>query len=314
MAQPVWVCMLTYRRPEGLAEAIGMLRAQLDLVPGSRLLVVDNDEQPSAASAVTEAAGGDVRVRYVHEPTPGIAAARNRSLDEAGPEAIVVFIDDDEQPSEKWLSTLLACWEETGAAAVVGPVVSRFPDELDPWIVAGSFVRPRHATGTLVTTAATNNLLLDMAQVGMLRFDLGFGISGGSDTVFTRALSGAGGRIVWCDEATVYDLVPASRATREWLCARFSRVGNSDSRVRVYLAPSGRRGIVRAQETARGVARVALGGLRLLGGQLTGSVAHQARGTRLVYRGVGMVRGAWGSHINEYLRTEIQVSGPGARH
>ncbi|GGR48627.1 glycosyltransferase involved in cell wall biosynthesis [Nocardioides luteus] len=295
--------MLTYRRPEGLAEAVGMLRAQLDLVPGARLLVVDNDEQPSAAAAVAEAAGGDVRVVYVHEPTPGIAAARNRALAEAGPEAVVVFIDDDEQPSEKWLATLVSCWEETGAAAVVGPVVSRFDAEPDPWITAGGFfVRLRHETGTVVTTAATNNLLLDMEQVGSLRFDLGFGLTGGSDTVFTRTLSASGGRIVWCDEAPVEDLVPADRATREWVRARASRLGNSDSRVQVYLASPGRRPIARLRATARGLVRLGGGGARLVLGLTTRSLTHQARGTRTLLRGLGMLRGARGSYDTEYAR------------
>ena len=295
--------MLTYRRPEGLAEAIGMLRTQLDLVPDARLLVVDNDEQPSASAAVAEAAGGDVRVRYVHEPTPGIAAARNRALDEAGPEAVVVFIDDDEQPSEKWLPTLIGCWEETGAAAVVGPVVSSFVAEPDPWITAGGFFqRLRLPTGTAVTTAATNNLLLDMARVGALRFDLGFGLSGGSDTVFTRTLSATGGRIVWCDEAPVRDLVPADRATREWVRARASRIGNSDSRAQVYLAPAGRRPIARLRATARGLVRLLGGSARLALGRLTGSKTHHARGTRTLLRGLGMLRGAWGSYVTEYAR------------
>ncbi len=295
--------MLTYRRPEGLAEAVGMLRAQLDLVPGAGLLVVDNDEQPSASAAVAEAAGGDVRVRYVHEPTPGIAAARNRALDEAGPAAVVVFIDDDEQPSEKWLPTLVGCWEETGAAAVVGPVVSRFAAEPDPWITAGGFFqRLRHSTGTVVTTAATNNLLLDTVRIGGLRFDLGFGLSGGSDTVFTRTLSAAGGRIVWCDEAPVHDLVPADRATRGWVRARASRIGNSDSRVQVYLAPAVGRPIARLRASARGLVRVLGGSARLALGRLVGSQTHHARGTRTLLRGLGMLRGAWGSYVSEYAR------------
>ncbi|MEI7057875.1 glycosyltransferase family 2 protein [Nocardioides sp. CCNWLW239] len=295
--------MLTYRRPEGLAEAIGMLRTQLDQVPGARLLVVDNDERPTASDAVAEAAGGDVRVRYVHEPTPGIAAARNRALDEAGPEAVVVFIDDDEQPSESWLPTLLACQQETGAAAVVGPVVSRVDGELDPWIAAGGFfVRLRHPTGTVVTTAATNNLLLDMRQVGRLRFDLGFGLSGGSDTVFTRTLSATGARIVWCDEAPVHDLVPADRATREWVRARAARIGNSDSRAQVYLAPARLRPVARLRATARSLVRVLGGSARIVLGRLTGSQTHHARGTRTLLRGVGMLRGAWGSYVVEYAR------------
>ncbi|MGH3354148.1 MAG: glycosyltransferase family 2 protein [Nocardioides sp.] len=300
---PIWVAMLTYRRPEELPDAVGMLQAQLDLVPGARLLVVDNDEQPSAAPAVAAVAGDDVRVTYVHEPTPGIAAARNRALSEAGPEAVVVFIDDDEQPSADWLPTLVACWQSSGAAAVVGPVVSRFIGEPDPWIAAGGFFqRLRHPTGTVVTTAATNNLLLDMAQVGPLRFDLGFGLSGGSDTVFTRTLSASGGRIVWCDEAPVHDLVPTDRATVSWVRARASRIGNSDSRARVHLAPRGQRLTARLVATARGFVRVAGGALRLTVGRLTGSARHHARGTRTFLRGLGMLRGAWGSFVDEYAR------------
>ncbi|GGU06867.1 glycosyltransferase family 2 protein [Nocardioides albus] len=295
--------MLTYRRTEGVADTVGMLRAQLDLVPDAGLLIVDNDVQPSASSAVAEAAMGDVRVRYVHEPTPGIAAARNRALEEAGSEAVVIFIDDDEHPSEKWLPTLIACWQETGAAAVVGPVVSAFTAEPDPWITAGGFfVRLRHPTGTVVTTAATNNLLLDMRQVGPLRFDLGFGLAGGSDTVFTRTLSAAGGRIVWCDEAPVHDLVPSERATREWVRARASRIGNSDARVQVHLASPGRRPVARLRASGRGLVRVLGGSARVVLGGLVGSSTHHARGTRTMLRGLGMLRGAWGSYVTEYAR------------
>lgn len=182
-------------------------------------------------------------------------------------------------------------------------MLSTFTAEPDPWITAGGFFqRLRHVTGTVVTTAATNNLLLDMSQVGPLRFDLGFGLSGGSDTVFTRSLSAAGGRIVWCDEAPVHDLVPADRATPEWVRARASRIGNSDSRVQVYLAPSSRRPVARLRATARGLVRVLGGSSRVVLGRLTGSLTHHARGTRTLLRGLGMLRGAWGSYVTEYAR------------
>jgi glycosyltransferase involved in cell wall biosynthesis len=300
----VTVAMLTYRRPDPLAAALVELLPQLEEVPGARLLVVDNDVTPTAREVVEGLQ--DHRVGYIHEPRPGIAAARNRALAAAGPEDLLVFLDDDERPGRHWLRHLVGAWRAHRAAAVVGPVVSTFAEEPDPWIVAGGFfVRLRHRTGTEVGTAATNNLLLDLSQVRPLglAFDERFGLSGGSDTVFTRRLVAAGGRVVWCDEAPVYDPVPAERATRAWVHRRALRLGNSDARARVLLAGSGpRRAVTRLRETARGGARVVLGGLRAAYGRMTGSLTHRARGTRTLLRGAGMLRGAWGSVLHEYAR------------
>ena len=93
--------------------------------------------------------------------------------------------------------------------------MSRFAETPDPWIAAGRFFdRRRLPTGTDLEVAATNNLLLDLAVVRRLglRFDAAFGLSGGSDTLFTRELVASGERMVWCDEAIVYDIVPTDRA------------------------------------------------------------------------------------------------------
>lgn len=302
----VTVVVLTYRRPEDLVASITLLKAQLDQVPASRLLVVDNDQQPSAENVVRDLTADDARIRYVHEPLPGIAAARNRALRETDTD-LLVFIDDDERPSDRWLATMVEAWMSFRVAAVVGPVLSWMEDPVDPWIAAGRyFDRLRHRTGTRVSTAATNNLLLDLDQVRRLglRFDERFGLSGGSDTVFTRQLVAGGGQIVWCDEAPVYDVVPASRATRDWVKARALRTGNSDTRARVHLAPTPRaRAFARTESTLRGVARVTAGGLRAAYGRAVRSTVAEARGTRTMLRGLGMLRGAWGSHIYEYRRS-----------
>ena len=308
MSQPaVVVAMLTYQRPDRIAVAVGTLRQHLTQVPGSRLIVVDNDVEPSARLAVEQAAGSDSRIRYLHQPEPGIAAARNCALDAARGADLLIFIDDDEQPHERWLTSLLATWhDQYQPAAVVGPVVSIFDGIPDPWISAGGFFRRlRHPTGAEVDTAATNNLLLDLTEVRRLglRFDPEFGLSGGSDTVFTRQLSGAGGRIVWCDEAVVFDIVPADRATRGWVRERASRLGNSDQRAQVHLARPGLPRLqVRLVGTARGSARLLAGGARAAYGRLRGSLNHEARGTRTALRGVGMMRGSWGSVVSEYSR------------
>ena len=56
--------------------------------------------------------------------------------------------------------------------------------------------------GTRVTVAATNNLLLDLPPIRAhgLDFDERFGLSGGSDTLFTRKLAKLGRLMLRCDE------------------------------------------------------------------------------------------------------------------
>ncbi len=301
----VTVVTLTFRRPDDLRDALPLLLEQVESVPRAELLVVDNDEEPTARAVVEEYAGRPVR--YVHEPRPGIAAARNRGLDEAAGSEVVVFVDDDERPCEDWLRTLLATFRKTGCTGVVGPVLSVFDGPVDPWIVAGGyFTRLRHPTGTVVRVAATNNLLLDARAVRTwgLRFDEQFGLSGGSDTVFALELAARGGRLVWSDEAAVLDVVPPSRATRSWVVRRAFRMGNTGSRAAVHVRRSvvARTG-VRLTTAARGLVRVLGGGARWGWGCVARDLRSQARGARTAVRGAGMLLGAFGYVYAEYART-----------
>lgn len=300
------IAALTYRRPDDLAALIPELVAQAQSSSEDvEVLVVDNDPAASAQPAV--AAVGPP-VRYHHAAEPGIAAARNAALDAAGDADLLVFIDDDERPAVGWLENLLTTWRATHPAAVVGPVQSEFVAQPDSWISAGRFFeRRRLPTGTRITTAATNNLLLDLrfiTRIG-LRFDERFGLTGGEDTIFTRALHAAGGRIVWCAEAMVTDVVPPARVTREWVLARAYRSGNSHALTAVALTPSPlARSALRARLVVQGLVRILGGSLRVLVGVLTRRVGPSARGSRTLARGRGMLAGVLGSTYAEYGRDE----------
>lgn len=300
----VVIAVLTYQRPGDLAEALPALVQQAETIdPPADVLVIDNDPAGSAEQTVT--GFGSPLLRYVHEPTPGIAAARNRALAESDHD-LLVFIDDDERPSPDWLVQLLDVYRSSRPAAVAGRVISEYSVEPDDFIVAGRFFeRLRHPTGSSVPAAATNNLLLDLAQVRAhgLTFDERLGLSGGSDNLFTRELVARGGRILWCDEAFVVDVVPASRLTRTWVLRRAYRTGNTEARVSVDLAGGGaRRTIARLRETARGIVRLAGGGARWTVGVLKRSLGDRARGLRTISRGRGMIAGAWGRIYSEYAR------------
>ncbi|MBX0299472.1 glycosyltransferase family 2 protein [Cryobacterium sp. 1639] len=305
MTDRVTIAVLTYQRPRDLAELLPALVRQAEEVDAAvDILIVDNDPAAGAREQVLRA-GADAPIRYRHEPAPGIAAARNRALDECTARWLI-FIDDDERPTPEWLTALLAAQASHRAVAVVGPVVSRYDITPSRWVEAGRFFeRRRMATGTPVTVAATNNLLLDLHWVRRngLRFDTRFGLTGGSDSLFTRQLHERGGRMVWCDEAVVIDVVPAKRLTREWVLRRAYRIGNASSRVRLNGRTGGQRQLLRLGFAAGGALRVIAGSLRALAGLLTGRLGHRARGTRTAARGAGMLSGALGSVYSEYSRS-----------
>jgi GT2 family glycosyltransferase len=304
----------TYRRPELLEALLPKLVDQVESVAvhnvDATVVIIDNDPLRSAevvTRAWTEASGpGAHAVRYVHEPIPGISAARNRALDSAADSDLLVFIDDDERPAETWLRDLVDTYRQYDAAGVLGPVLPEYVQQLDPWIEAGGFfVRPRQETGSTREVGFTGNLLLDLHVVRRLgiRFDEEFGLSGGEDNLFTSLLTRGGGEIRWCDEAHVWDLVPPERATRRWVLTRRFRFGTSHSRVACRLSASApERFALRLWLTLGGAIRVGVGLGRYSMGRVMGSDRHEARGLRTAAWGAGMTIGAWGYVHQEYKR------------
>jgi succinoglycan biosynthesis protein ExoM len=304
----VTVAVPTFRRPDDLRVGLPLLLAHAREVGGDPagrylvdVLVVDNDPGRSAEAVVA-----GLGVRYVCEPTPGIAAVRNRALDEAADARLLAFIDDDERPEPGWLARLVETWEASGAAAVSGRILADYAGELDPWIRAGDFfVRRSMPTGTPIDVAAAGNLLLDLDQIRAsgIRFESPLGLGAGEDTVFSRALVRAGARMVWCNESAATDFVPLQRMTRRWVLTRAWSHGNATVLVDLWLT-AGRpaRLRVRARGLGRGVLRIGGGAVRWTFGLVVRSPRHQARGLRALLRGAGMVGGACGLVFEEYAR------------
>ncbi|MGY1708522.1 glycosyltransferase family 2 protein [Geodermatophilus sp. SYSU D00758] len=302
----VVVAVLTYRRTGQLPELLGALAVQAGTVsPRAGVLLVDNDPDGSAAGvAAAWAARG---VRYLHEPRPGISAARNRALAEAADADLLVFLDDDELPGPGWLAALVGAWRDWGCAAVAGPVPARLLGPADDWVTgSGAFDRPRRATGTRVGGAGAGNLLLDLRQVRALglAFDERFGLTGGEDTLFTHQLVHGGGEIRWCDEAEAVESIPAARLTRRWVLQRCLRSGSSWARAEVHLAGGAvARWRLRGVLTTRALVRAGQAVPLLLGAVLRRDVAGRARAECTVASYAGLVVGAFGHVREEYART-----------
>lgn len=310
------IAVMTFRRNFLLSRLLPILTSQAvdcsDTTTAVDVLVVDNNPDAAALEVVVDGRAAlqeraMVPIRYEHEPTPGIAAARNRAMDASPHHELLVFIDDDEVPSPGWLAALMATFTATpSAAGVVGPVVSSLEGEPDPYVVAGGFFeRPLLATGTTRAVAATNNLLLDLRRVRSagVRFDVAMGLTGGSDTLFTSQLTGSGLPLVWCAEASVTDLVPAHRATRRWVLRRAFRYGVTWSSVRRRLAGSQASRLSRsARWFVEGVGRALVGLSRAFVGLITHDLRRRARGELTLARGLGMAWGALGGAYLEYRR------------
>ncbi|MFK4853362.1 glycosyltransferase family 2 protein [Microbacterium sp. ZW T6_19] len=299
----VAICIPTFRRPADLTRLLAALPKTIEAARGAGLLgdfvviVIDNDEAESARAIASEA---PLPVRYVVELERGVVAVRNRALDEAAGSALMVFIDDDETPADVgWLSLMLRAREDFGAGLVAGPVRTVTEGPLDPWVVAGGFFARAHrsglGTGSPLTRAATNNLLLDLSLVERsgVRFDPRFGRTGGEDSLFTSQLHAHGVRMVWCAEAVVLDHLPVERQTRAHALERTAGMANAGARVALALAGTRPRRIaVRLRSVASGVVHWIGGASRGIAGAVLGSERLVAVGAKERARGRGSIAGA----------------------
>jgi succinoglycan biosynthesis protein ExoM len=229
------VGLATYKRPQGLARVIDHLGLAVQKLGSAvDLIVVDNDGQDPAIAdlARSHAESAGLELHFIIETTPGIAAARNAVFARA--DAIgtrfLAMLDDDEWPDADWLVALRGRQAETGAHIVGGPVSPVFPgnarqlQRLARWWS----VQPQMLDGKPFVFC-TCNFLADLAalrDVPRPLFDPAFGLSGGGDTVFFRALFFAGHPMAWADRALVHEEVPPSRASLAWMRTRRFRVGN----------------------------------------------------------------------------------------
>jgi succinoglycan biosynthesis protein ExoM len=212
----VTICLCTYRRPDLLDKLLSRLEHQdtRDLFDYS-IVVVDNDRMESARAVVEAWAGRSARsVRYFVEPEQNIALARNMSVAHATGD-LVAFIDDDEDPIDEWLVTLYQTLVEYDVEGILGPVRPRFEATPPRWAVKSRvFERPEFETGHKIDwrVTGTGNVLMRRSVVAGMEEPFGRQFaSGGEDVDFFRRAMAGGNVFLWCDDAVVYETVPAER-------------------------------------------------------------------------------------------------------
>lgn len=303
--RPIVIAITTFRRPELLDRLLDAVLNQACQHPAWQdisVLVVDNDPLGTARNVATARSG----VKYVIETVPGIAAARQRALDEVPGNALLACLDDDVLPSGDWLGPLVGAWESYSATIVAGYVEYVYPDAIEAWVVEGGFMRRSvRPTGTALVAAEAGNMLVDVERVSRLgvRFDPTLGLSGGEDTLFSMQVVRAGGTIVACHESLVLGHVPVERTTRTFCRNRARSHGSAAVLVglRLSRSPFGRSS-VRFRGAVGGAMRMVWGLVHGLRGHLTAAPGTAGNGVRIAARGCGMMSAALGSLSNEYRR------------
>lgn len=300
------LCVLTYRRPAGLARllgALGDLRFP-DGAPEIRLVVVDNDPEASARGVCDDLGPRlPFSIHYLVEKRRGIPQARNAALGAVLEAAeFVAFLDDDEVPEPDWLAELLRVQRAHDADAVTGPCLSRFEKAPPRWIEEGGFFeRPRRPTGRPLQFAFTGNVLVRanaLSAMGEL-FDERLALTGSEDSEFFQRFARAGHRIVWCDTAVIHDSVPESCVKLAWILARAYRVGAAEAYIERKLLPGPTTAL---RVLVHGAYCIAKGSLLLAAAALRGRAAAAAA-LRLASFGAGRVGGVVGLQYAEYRRT-----------
>ncbi|MGA2016701.1 MAG: glycosyltransferase [Opitutaceae bacterium] len=131
----VTVAIITYNRCRYLRQTLsGMVRQDY---PADRweLLVVDNNSTDETRDVVTSFVTSSPAPRRILETRQGLDFGRNRAIEEARGD-LVVLVDDDILVEPDWLTQLIAPFSSESAhkiGVVGGEVVPVFPDGIPDW-------------------------------------------------------------------------------------------------------------------------------------------------------------------------------------
>jgi succinoglycan biosynthesis protein ExoM len=308
MCEPVHVAVYvcTHRRNDALRSMLtALLRAAENAAPRACVAAVVIDDNPDGrASEVVDEFEGRfaLGIHYRHSGEQNISVARNLGLETAAQLGEwVAMTDDDCEPDPTWISSYLDVQKRTGADAMTGPLVLRFPEGNPAWLYDQPFALGENEVyedGRLMHVAQTHNSIISSAWLREhpdIRFEPGLGRLGGEDMVFYRRCVEAGMRIYYARDAVVHEIVGPERATLHYQLRTQFWLGNSEY-------------VTNTQSGAATRARMVLRGARRLGEALQRPIGRLARHEppqwrwclASLLRASGMVLGALGLRVDHH--------------
>jgi succinoglycan biosynthesis protein ExoM len=290
------IALCTAKRPNLLAIALQSLATLSIPADGTvSIIVVENDSEARSLEIIEEARRATpTAIKYYLETRIGIPYARNRCLAAAMADNAdwVAMIDDDERAEPNWLIDLYNACLTYHADVATGPLRQEF--EIAPPHWWHQTAEPTKLTGSMKRDAYTNNVLFHrrlIAPDGMnLNFDERF-MAGAEDIDFFRRAHAKGARIVFVAEASLVEIVPASRLTLNRALKRVYMVAASNAFWGVTREGRAKSLIRRLPAVVR---RILVGIALLIGGACMWLGARRM-GEKIMFKGGSSITKAWGA-------------------
>jgi succinoglycan biosynthesis protein ExoM len=295
----------TYKRPEMLQKLLlSILDCEIDraVIRDVDIVVVDNDADRTAeviVRGISFQSNGLYKLTYHNYPVKGLSNVRNELFKIAltfMPDYIV-SIDDDEFATKGWLNQLIQTITKNEAEIVIGPVIPVFEHNVSPYI-SGWFKYKKLPNNERVYFFWTGNFIIsaDFLLKHQLEFDDRFNKTGSEDSWFGVKARNSGARIIWANDAVVYETIPAKRARLKWLVRRSFNGAVST----VYMLKLQKKYLGIAKKTVVSLIYFMSGGLALAGVPLP--FRWKYWGILKLSEGVGGFAGLVGFRFQEYSK------------
>jgi hypothetical protein len=220
----VTVAVITYNRSRQLRQALGGIMRQDYPADRWEILVIDNNSTDDTKDVVASFVTANPAPRRIMETRQGLDHGRNRAVEEARGD-LVVLVDDDILMEPDWLSQLVAPFSSESAhkiGVVGGEVVPVFPDGVPVWLEGAH--RPlafRTDPGPLPADQAPMGANFAFPKWVFVRFGMfdtrldrqGARLFGGGDSQMIRRLRSVGLEAWFVPGAKVLHQIPAERLT-----------------------------------------------------------------------------------------------------
>ena len=230
----VVVTIPTFKRPEHLLATLASVR---DQVTSRKFAVIVMDNHAAGLEGIAASQpwfeSGEVSGVLIVAHDRGNCNAYNAGFRTAlalFPNfSCALVIDDDEIAGPHWLENMCATRERFKTDIVGGPQRPVFDRPEHQRFAMHPVFSPHYAaTGLVPILYSSGNLLVSrhvLAAHGYPYLDLKFNFMGGGDADFLDRSVRKGFSLAWCDEAPVFETVPARRTEADWIRARSLRNG-----------------------------------------------------------------------------------------
>ncbi len=164
----------------------------------------------------------DPKITIVFEPIRGYSSVRNAAIANVPKNSNLIFIDDDEIPTQSWLSAMIDSHRRFPRDVIFGPVFSDSDSNSGFYREIFGSKYESMPDGALVKQAGAGNMLIPsyLLDEGQVLFDPYFNLSGSEDTDLCFRLRKQGVGIRYSKQAAITEVQAPERRDPRYVYVR----------------------------------------------------------------------------------------------